>query len=232
MNTKTTLSLLYQRIFFLRTSVDRLLSAAMAFSCLLVLFRVVHTHRLTFVFLIWNLLLAYLPWLMTSLAGSRLRMAGGKLVFYLLFGCWLAFIPNSFYILTDLYHLGDSYNDFLVPDWFDLVMILSFAWNGLLLGILSVRQMEKLMRARFQKMPALLFLIPIMWLNALGVYVGRYMRYNSWDLLTDPFALIRGIAGILIHPFSDRYAWGMITCFSILLTLIYLTLKKISHAIR
>ena len=54
-----------------------------------------------------------------------------------------------------------------------------------------------------------------MWMNALGVYVGRYMRYNSWDVFTDPFQLARDIMVTLLHPLSYRYAWGMMVCFSI-----------------
>jgi len=144
---------------------------------------------------------------------------------------WIAFVPNAFYILTDLYHIGDDYNDYLMPQWFDLAMILSFAWNGLLLGILSVRHVEKIVHGKFNLRNELLFLYPLMWLNALGVYVGRYLRYNTWDVITNPFLLLRDIANVLLHPFADRYASGMIFCFSILLTLIYLMLKKMSKAI-
>jgi uncharacterized membrane protein len=111
-------------------------------------------------------------------------------------------------------------------------MIVSFAWNGLLLGILSVRQMEKIAQQHLVYRRELFFLYPIMWLNALGVYVGRYLRFNSWDIVTNPFELLYDIANILLHPLAFRYAWGMIFCFSILMTFIYLTLKKISKAIR
>ena len=145
---------------------------------------------------------------------------------------WLVFVPNTFYILTDLYHVGDDYNDYSMPQWYDLAMILSFAWNGLLLGILSVRHIEKIVHEKFRLKHELFFLYPIMWLNALGVYVGRYLRFNSWDLVSNPFHLIKEIADILLHPFSERYATGMIFCFSVLMTLIYLTLKKLSRAIR
>jgi len=231
-----------------KREMNRLLSLSMLFSCLLVAVRIAHTGRLTFIFLIWNLLLAYIPYFITAYAnpfrheddrtnpfrhldgraGSPWHKSfGGKLRFGLFFGCWLLFIPNAFYIFTDLFHLNDRFTNRLVPQWYDLVLILSFAWNGLLLGVLSVRQMEHLLAPILPKRQKLLFLYPIMWLNALGVYIGRYLRYNSWDVVTSPLDLFRDIAAMVIHPLRHQYAWDMILCFSTLLTLIYLILRKI-----
>ena len=265
------------RPLFLRTEMDRLLSLSILFSCLLVVMRMIHTGRLTFLFLVWNLFLAYIPYFITEWLASRgcmfpqkclprtkylfrneypqqggtatdsAQKAGerrtgaqggnasrkgiGMFLFVILFLVWLLFIPNSFYIITDLYHLGDHYNDRQAPQWFDLAMILSFVWNGLLLGILSVRQMEKILQPLLNARNDFFFLYPVMWLNALGVYTGRYLRYNSWDLVTDPFQLLEDIVAMIIHPFRYHNAWDMIFCFSILMTLMYLMLKRISKAL-
>jgi uncharacterized membrane protein len=229
---KSVLPWYYNRTCFLRREMHRLLAISMLFSCGLVFARVIYTGKFTFVFLVWNLLLAFFPFLITELLYREPRWINHKIIFLLFFLLWLVFIPNSFYILTDLYHLGDNYNDFRVPDWFDLAMIISFAWNGLLLGILSVRQMEKILNLHFFKMHDLIFIYPVMWFNALGVYIGRYRRFNSWDLFTDPFQLIRGIAEILIHPLAYRYASGMIFCFSIWFTIFYISLKRMSKNLR
>jgi uncharacterized membrane protein len=87
------------------------------------------------------------------------------------------------------------------------------------------------MKRRSGEGSGLLFVYPIMWLNSLGVYIGRYLRYNSWDVITDPFDLMRDIAGMVVHPLRNHYAWDMIFCFSILMTLMYLMMKRISHAL-
>ncbi|MBS1667998.1 MAG: DUF1361 domain-containing protein [Bacteroidetes bacterium] len=228
---KNALQWYYGKYFSLRSEMSRLLSLSILFSVGMVLARNIYTGRNTFLFLIWNLFLAWLPYFISQTMYKLQSNIKSKPVLILLSVVWLAFIPNTFYILTDLYHLGDGYNDFLVPQWYDLAMILSFAWNGLLLGILSVRHIEKILHNNFSLPHELLFLYPIMWLNALGVYVGRYLRFNTWDMVTNPFLLLRDIADVLIHPLADRHASGMIFCFSILLTLIYLTLKKMSKAI-
>ena len=214
-----------------RREMDRLLSWSLLFSCLLAIFRVIHTGRLNFLFLIWNLFLAYVPYLISGWLSGKRGWADRKLLLVVLSLVWLVTIPNAFYILTDLYHLGDGYNDRQVPQWFDLIMILSFAWNGLLLGILSVRHMEKLLAGRYEWRSELLFVYPVMWLNALGVYTGRYLRYNSWEIISNPFRLLADIAGMVIHPLRNHYAWDMIFCFSILMTLMYLTMKRISKTL-
>jgi uncharacterized membrane protein len=213
--------------FFLRTETDRVLSLSMAFGALLIMARIIYTGQFTFLFLLWNLFLAWLPYAISSYAQYHPKWSIGKR-FVVLFAAWLLFIPNSFYIITDLFHLGPYYT---VPLWFDLVMILSFAWNGLLLGLLSVRQMEKMLQRYLPGRHELLFIYPIMWLNALGVYIGRYLRFNSWDVITNPFALITDIANMLVHPIQYRIAWGMIACFSVFMTLMYIALKRIAKVI-
>jgi uncharacterized membrane protein len=130
--------------------------------------------------------------------------------------------------MTDLFHLGEHNN---VPNWFDLAMIISFAWDGLLLGILSVRQMEKMMQQFLPGIRELFFIYPIMWLNALGIYIGLYPRFNSWDIVTNPIGLTTYILRMLWYPIQFKYAWGMVACFSIFMTLVYLTIKRISKAI-
>lgn len=213
--------------FLFRTETDRMLTLSMAFSALLITTRIVYTGDSLFLFLVWNLFLAWLPYAFTSAAQRNPKWRTGKR-FVFLFAGWLLFIPNAFYIITDLFHLGPYY---AVPIWFDLVMILSFAWNGLLLGIISVRQMEKMMQAYLPGRHELLFILPIMWLNAWGVYIGRYLRFNSWDVITNPFALIGDIVNMLAHPIQYRMAWSMIACFSVFMTLMYVALKKIAKVI-
>ena len=231
------------RFLPLRTELDRMLTASMLFSCTLVGIRMLHTGRLTFLSMIWNLFLAYIPYVIstgltvwhkrdverqpirpTAPPARLISLKGFLRIFTFL--AWLLFIPNSFYILTDMYHLADGHRNSRVPEWFDLALILSFAWNGLLLGVLSTRQVEKLLVPEATALGRWLFLYPVMWLNALGVYTGRYLRYNSWDIITDPFDLLRDILGMIIHPFRHHYAWDMIFCYSILLTLIYILIVK------
>ena len=211
--------------YSLKNEADRLLLLSICFSTLLLAVRMVATKSIYYVFLEWNLFLALIPYVISNLLCRRIHsglnnyvLASGSFV-------WLLFIPNTFYILTDLFHLGETG---AAPLWFDLLLILSFAWNGLMLGILSIRQMEKIFHHKFSTRNELLFLYPVMWLNALGVFIGRYLRFNSWDIVTSPFALMVDILDLLIHPFAHKNAFAMVITYSIFMTLIYLTIRKAS----
>jgi uncharacterized membrane protein len=221
------LSLRSQIPWMFKTELNRWLAASMLFSVTMVAFRMAYTGERVFLFLIWNLFLAYVPYFISSWLQFNPAWIERRWKFAAAFICWLLFIPNSFYIITDLFHLRSF---FTAPMWFDLALILSFAWNGFVLGVLSVRQMERTVRLQFGYRNELWFIYPIMFLNAFGVYIGRYLRFNSWDVITSPFGLIIDIADIIIHPIAyAKTAWGMIFCYSILMTLMYVTVKRISR---
>jgi uncharacterized membrane protein len=199
------------------------------FSVLLVCARVVATGYFTYLFLIWNLFLAFVPYAISEWLYHRIPVmenSGKRLI--VLFG-WLLFIPNSFYIVTDLFHLEQFDN---APKWFDLLLLFSFAWNGLLFGILSIRRIETIITALYGNRYSILFLIVVMWLNAFGIYLGRYLRFNSWDIIGRPFSLFEEILEVIIHPVRNRMEWGMITAWAAFMALFYITIKAMSHPVK
>ena len=163
------------RLYSNRSDMEQVFILSTLTSIGLISFRVIYTGDLHFVFLVWNLFLAIIPYSISKKMGAIVG-SKSKWKFFLYSFVWLLFIPNSFYINTDLFHL--DLND-QVPLWYDLALLLSFAWSGVPFGILSVRQMEKEFENYFTKKFDLLFIVPVMLLNALGIYVGRYLRFNS-----------------------------------------------------
>jgi len=211
------------RFYFNRTDAEQILILSNLFSVGLVLFRMFYTGHLLFAFLVWNLFLAFVPYVISKQMTKTSIKSKWKFLLCVFAG--LLFIPNAFYIITDLFHLDMNET---VPLWFDLALLLSFAWSGILFGILSVRQMEKLFEKNFNKKFDLLFILPVMALNGFGIYIGRYLRFNSWDVLTNPLQLIQYIVYLFIHALRNRFDWSMIIYNTILLTLIYCTIKKLS----
>lgn len=203
--------------------VFRILHLSLLFSVSMVLARVFYMGQSYFMFMLWNLFLAYIPFLLSSLFIDRPMLIDKKLLFIPLALLWLVFIPNTFYMLTDLFHLNEPH---AMPLWFDTLLIVSFSWNGLLLGIISVQQMESVMRIFLGKYTAPIFLYPVFFLNALGVFIGRFLRYNSWDVITDPLGLVKDIVLLVLHPFHFVSAWGMVAGFSTFLLLCYLFLQS------
>ena len=198
------------------------------FSVLLLIIRLILTGNRAFIFLPWNLFLAFVPYVVSNWMMNEAGEKFNKYKFFACFVAWLLFIPNSFYIITDLFHLRFREES---SRWFDLTLILSFAWNGIIMGILSVRQIERIYLSRFPLKWHALFLFPVMWLIALGIYIGRFLRFNSWDVLTNPFKLIGDISELVFMPHQNFEEWGMISCFAVLMTIMYITIKKISKVI-
>lgn len=214
------------RFYLNRSDAEQVLLLCSGFSIGLMLFRIIYTGHLLFAFLVWNLFLAYVPYAISKRITSHAVQTKWK--FLLRTVVWVLFIPNAFYIITDLFHL-DMNNE--VPLWYDLALLLSFAWSGLLFGILSIRQMEKLFEKTFNKKSDLFFILPIMALNGFGVYIGRYLRFNSWDILTNPLQLTNDILYLFVHPIRNRFDWSMVVCYTLLLTMIYYAIKKISKVL-
>jgi uncharacterized membrane protein len=201
-------------------SVPQQLLFSALFSLLLLTARILFTGHILFSFLVWNLFLAWVPYALTRRMETE-HTAGKR--FWFLSLVWLLFLPNSFYILTDLFHLT---MDRAMPLWYDLALLLSFAWSGMLLGVRSMHAMEGLLSRRLHLRLGWLFVLPLMALNAFGIYLGRYLRFNSWDVLANPFELLQDILYLLIHPFRNRLDWTMIGCYTVLLTVIYVSVAQ------
>ena len=195
------------------------------FSCMLLVGRAVFTGLVTYGFLLWNLFLAIVPYLITQWIIAKPGIYQNKARLILAILAWLLFVPNAFYIITDLFHL-DRFDS--APKWFDLLLIFSFAWNGLLFGILSIRMVEKVVERVWGSGFSLILLFAVMWLNAFGIYLGRYLRFNSWDIFTQPQFLFSEMTAVLLHPVQNKLEWGMICAYALFMLLVYLTLKKIS----
>lgn len=205
-------------------SMDKWLLLSSGFSCLLLLSRLFVTGVATYLFLPWNLFLAFIPYWITQWMTRKVSLLENRYSFYALLAAWLLFIPNSFYIITDLFHLThiDS-----APKWFDILMLFSFAWNGLLFGIISLRKVELLVSLHIGKKISVFFIAVVMWLCAFGIYIGRFLRFNSWDVITNPFSLLGEIMDMIIHPLKHGYAWGMTLIYGVFMTFVYLTIRKI-----
>ena len=205
-------------------AVENTLLLTGGFSVLLLAVRMIVTNSIMFGFLLWNLLLAYVPYAITKWLFRQNAEKLNRVKFVMMFLLWLIFLPNSFYIITDLFHLDEGT---AAPQWFNLVLIFSFAWNGLMLGIISLQQMRQLLEPFISIKWRWVFLYLVMGLNAFGIYIGRYLRFNSWDVITNPFQLAGDIVYLWIHPVRNMEEWGMIGCFTVLISLVYQSIEKI-----
>ena len=201
------------------------LGASLALSLALVLGRMLLSHEFRFLFLLWNLFLAAIPFVLSSL----LAVARGPLRARVLLpvgAVWLLFFPNAPYLLTDLFHLQPRPG---VPYWYDLALILSCAWNGLMLAYASLTDMQMLVRRRLGFWAGWVFAALALTLGSFGIYLGRYLRFNSWDIITDPIALFYDILNRILHPFGHAQTWGVTLVFAAFLLLGYLTVRLLGQ---
>lgn len=194
---------------------------AMSLFCFgLSMMRFLVTDTKLFLFLNWNVLLAFIPWLISSII--IVRGLTKKIPLAFLVFSWLIFFPNSPYILTDLFHLQSRSS---APIWYDLIVILSFAWTGLVYGFVSLMDIERLFRRRIGARLTNLISVLFLFLGSLGIYLGRYLRWNSWDVVSNPFGLFSDIFDRFFNPSVYPGAWAMTILMGILLNMMYFSIK-------
>jgi uncharacterized membrane protein len=198
-------------------------------SILLLYARIEWSGSIRYVFLAWNLFLAWIPFVFVLLLKAAVEDGKSIWVRLPLFACWLLFFPNSPYILTDLFHLDARPG---VPLWFDLVLLLSFAWNGLLLGFASLFYIRNYLKQRFSDLWVSIFIISLMVLCSFGIYLGRYPRWNSWDLFSNPVALFTDILDMITHPRQNPRMVGVTFFFSLFLIAGFWSLQALVHSVK
>ncbi len=153
---------------------------------LMVIARIAYAGNLYYGFLLWNLLLAGIPLLISSNLYKTVEIK--RSILYSTLALWLLFLPNSPYIITDLVHL---YHRPPVPFWYDMLLVILSASNGLALGFISIYQVELIIFRRSAEKFLFPFRALVMLAMGYGVYIGRYLRFNSWDAIFNPIEVLR-----------------------------------------
>ena len=198
---------------------EKMLGLSILFNMVLIGARLWYTKELVYGFYIWNTFLAVLP-LFFSRRLVQLERLNYKAM--LLLGGWLAFFPNAPYMITDLFHFTSKPP---VPLWFDLMLVTSAAWNGLLLGIISLMQVERFLTVHLKPVWAKWVVPASCILCGYGVYIGRFLRFNSWDVLTNPFSLVSTMGHHVFQPRAHIGLWAFTVLFGGLFGIVFFTLK-------
>lgn len=173
----------------------------------------------SFGFLPWNLFLAWIPFVLALIVAVVHDRGGPRPVLWILGAGWLLFLPNAPYILTDFVHLKRAGG---APSWFDIGLIGSFAAIGLGLGLASLLVVHRVVEARAGRIVGWAIVVGSLVLSAVGIYLGRFPRFNSWDVLTNPDSLLAIIVYRLNDPFGNPFLLGFAALMSTVLLGSYL----------
>lgn len=184
----------------------------------LLIYRFVYSGSLNNWYLAWNLLLGALPLLFSYL--YFINTSAKNLFTYkalLLIFLWILFLPNAFYLISDLVHLQESSNKMIV---YDAVMFSAFGITGILLGFLSLA----LIHFRFKSLPkkySYFLVVLSLFISSYAIYLGRYLRWNSLNVITNPFGIIFDISNSLIDYHKFIKSLGTTLLFFTLLIALY-----------
>lgn len=180
-----------------------------------------------YLFLLANLFLACVPLFFSTALRFATHHEFPKIIRLALLSLWLLFLPNAPYILTDILHLTRASH---APAWYDLALLLSCSGTGLLLGYLSLIDVQAIVARNIGSAFGWIFALVSLVLSGFAIYLGRFLRWNSWDVLIEPSRLFE-IMGTVTHPWAHTQAVSVTLIFGGILTLGYLTLRiLLTHA--
>jgi uncharacterized membrane protein len=203
-----------------------LLAAASVLCVALVAARMAYSGKGDYSNLVWNLFLAWIPFVLAYIA---YMLSWRKPLMYVVIPAfaflWLIFFPNAPYILTDLQHLGrDTIG---VPIWYDVIVLIWFSWTGMLLGIVSLNLMQEIIRREIGRWAGWAFVLVVACMTSVGLYLGRFVRLNSWDILQNPGQVASNIPDWLGDP--SLRSVGFIALYTLFFIFVYLTLYAFGH---
>lgn len=189
--------------------------------------RAIYTGSMFYFFLLWNLFLGWIPFQM-SLFLPKIKSLKSWPAVTVLAG-WLLFFPNALYVITDLIHL-ESKNS--MPLWYDALMIFTAAIAGLMMAFASLYKVERFLRLHISSPLADTTTAFCLFVGSFGVYVGRFLRWNSWDIVAYPLQLLKEIAACFYSPVTHYRSWLITLIFTCFFNLLYFTIKKLPGLIK
>jgi len=172
--------------------------------------------------LLWNLALAWVPFV-AALALDDVRSTPLSLQLPLL-ALWLAFFPNAPYLVTDLIHIDPA--DHTAIGILGDAALVSVAPVGLALGFSSLLLVERMVRERFGARTALAVAVLSLVVASLGIYLGRVVRLNSWDLLTRPRVVGSVLHQLVRDPLAHPLAVAATVALAATLSVLYLRFRR------
>jgi uncharacterized membrane protein len=189
--------------------------------------RIAYSGNLNYGALIWNLFLAWIPFGLALFVYDGFRRGAARFPLIAGGALWLMFFPNAPYIVTDIKHLRTWGG---MPIWYDAILVGAAAWAGLALGFVSLYLMQAVVRRLAGAVNAWLFALAVLALSSFGVYLGRYLRWNSWDLIVRPEQVLGDVWAGISNPLAYPHAVAVTVVFTAFLAATYLAFYSFARS--
>jgi uncharacterized membrane protein len=187
-------------------------------------------HSLTFDYLIYNLFLAWIPFVLTIWLQRMLRTKlWSSWIPFVLTLFWLGFLPNSFYMISDYIHLQEVSRVDLI---YDVIMFSSFILNAFILGLVSLYVVHSELRKRVSLVSSWWMVTATIILTSFAIYIGRDLRWNTWDVLLNPASILFDISDRLLAPHQHPEMFTTTFGFAVLIGSIYAVVWYAARALR
>lgn len=195
----------------------------------LFIFRGLLTGRLNFGFIPWNLLLAWMAVVFSWLLIIQLKLqrwANWQNIALTLI--WLLFLPNTWYVLTDFIHIEPTGE---VSQLYDIVLMSSLTFTGFILGFTSLYLVHKELLLRLSGYASNLIVALILLLSSFAIYLGRDLRWNTWDVISNPGGVVVSVTDRIFDPFGHPRALNVTVLFFLLLSTTYFAFWLVSRSL-
>lgn len=191
---------------------------------LLVFGRVLVFHTTHYIYLLWNIFLSIIPFIISSfLLWYVGRPNRSIILLYIGMLVWLIAFPNAPYIVTDIIHIGRGY---ITPILYDTMLLFTAAWVGLLFGFHSLFHIETILQKLYSKKISSIIIVVIIALSSFGMYLGRFVRFNSWDIFVKPVDFFKYILDVVINPTQYISAYLFTSLFFLFIYIAYTAWKQ------
>jgi uncharacterized membrane protein len=195
-----------------------------AFSSALIILRMVLFGSFSLKYIFWNIFLAFIPFAISYILFSFSKENNiNKIYFYIGIIFWFLFIPNAPYIVTDLIHIGEIR---AVPVLYDSVLLFTSALIGLLLGAHSIYHIEQILKIKYSQKIVSFIIFTAIFFISFGIFIGRFLRFNSWDIFENPVLFIRAIGDVFTNKDYSIEAFFYTILFFLFISMFYLSWKS------
>jgi uncharacterized membrane protein len=209
---------------FFKKNIPKQITLLTLLVIVLVIIRIFIFNSFSLIYILWNIFLAIIPFIISLILLDRAKKEKlSKILLIIGSIIWILFLPNAPYLVTDLIHIGVVR---AVPALYDSFLLFSSAWVGMLLLMHSLFHMEKIISMRYVKWKVEVIISVIILLTSFGVYIGRFLRFNSWDIFIDNSIISKNVWIILSQPTNNLEVFLYTALFFLFIFVSYVAWKN------